>query len=44
MFASLNPQDLILPMVNGDAYLVVSGPVSLKGSVEISSLILPDQE
>ena len=44
IFASLDPGDLILPVVNDDAHFVVFGPVSLKGSGEISSLILPDQE
>lgn len=43
-FASLDPEESLLPMVDDDAYLVAFGPISLKGSVEISSLILPDEE
>lgn len=43
-FASLDPEDLILSVVNGGTYSVEFGPISLKYSVEISSLILEDQE
>lgn len=43
-FASLDPEDLILSVVNGGTYSVDFGPISLKYSVEISSLILEDQE
>lgn len=41
---SQDSEDLGLSMVSDGVYLVVFGPISLKGSVEISSLILPDKE